>query len=206
MNKKRLKRLEKLFLETYPDGFFDPKMRKISKKHNLGKLVDYIHEVCSQENLQKGANAFPDVVKVISKSSMVSVFEKMRFRDFCSELDEIERIEFIDAISELIHGNEKLGFNRLVRILAPYKLDKWTLITCWRAYYNASYDVFVKPTTVKKIIDHLELEDCVYSPKVTYGFYRKYRIQINKMKELIKEESLKPSNPAFSGFLMMTIK
>lgn len=206
MNTRKLRKLEKEFLSKYPEGFDSPEMRKKGKKHNIHKLEDYIHNVCSEENLKRGNKAFSEVMKVISKCSMVSVFEKMRFRDFLGDLDKTEKIEFLEAISELIHGNEKVGFNSLISILTPYKLAKWPIITAWRAYYNSDYDVFVKPTTVKKILSYLEIKDIKYTPRVNYGFYKRYRDYLNKMKVEIKTESLKPNNPAFSGFLMLTIE
>ena len=151
MNVKRIKQLEARFLSRYNDGFDSDEMKEIRKKHNLSKLVDYIHNVCSEENLKQGLNIFFDVTKIISKSSMVSVFEKMRFRDLVKEFDNNEKILFLEAIYNLLHLDEELGFNQLVDMLAPYKLAKWPIITCFRAYYNMNYDVFVKPTTVKKL-------------------------------------------------------
>lgn len=206
MNLSKLKKLELEFLSQYPEGFNTPSMKKISKKHNLNKHVDYIHEVCSIENFKKGIKIFPEVCKVVQKSSMVSVFEKIRFRDMMGDFDKNEKLLFLEAVYELIHGNEKSGFNQLVAVLTPYKLAKWPLVTVWRAYYNSNKDVFIKPTTVKKIITYLELEDIKYTSKVNYGFYRKYRTYLNKLKRNVEHKSIKPNNPAFSGFLMVTIK
>lgn len=205
MNLEKLKGLEEEFLKKYPDGFDDDTMKKIKKKHNLQKHVDYIHEVCSEENLKKGVEVYASVVKVITRSSMVSVFEKMRFRDASSDFSKVEKMEFLDAVNELIHGREKKGFNMMLSILSRYNLAKWPIITAWKAYYYPKRDVFVKPTTVKKIIKYLELENVKYTPTPNYGFYRKYKKHINDIKKEVKTKSLKPNNPAFSGFLMMTI-
>ena len=205
MNIKKIKQLEARFLSRYHEGFKSDELKTIGKKHNLSKLVDYTHQVCSTENLKKGLSIFFDVTKVISKSSMVSVFEKMRFRDLVKEFDNTEKILFLEAIYNLIHLDEELGFNQLYDMLAPYKLAKWPIITCYRAYYNINYDVFVKPTTVKKILKFMEIEDIKYTPKVNYEFYAKYRDYINEMKNHV-DESLRPNNPAFSGFFMMTIE
>ena len=205
MNKTKLLNCEKEFLSTYPDGFESEDMKRIGKKHNIQKHVDYIHKVCSKKHLKAGLTSYSDVLKVITRSSMVSVFEKMRFRDACNDFDKHEKLEFLDAVYEIIHGDEKKGFNKLLSIFTPYKLAKWPILTAWKAYYYPHSDVFIKPTTVKKIIVYLELKDIVYSPKASYGFYKKYRRKMKEMKAVIKTESLKPHNPAFSGFLMMTI-
>ena len=204
MNINKLIRLESDFLLQYPEGFESEEMIKINKKHNLYKVSEYLKRVCSKENMKLGLSVYDDVIKVVSKSSMVSIFEKMNFRDFAKELDNLEKHFLMDSIYELIHGEEEQGFNMMISLLAPYKLAKWPIITVWRAYWNLDYDVFVKPTTVKKIITYLELEGIKYTPRVNYDFYHKYRIYINELKENVIP-SLRPNNPAFSGFLMMTI-
>ena len=157
-----------------------------------------------KENIKLGLSSYNDIIKVVGKSSMVSVFEKMKFRDLAKELDDTDKHFLLESIYELLHGNEELGFNMMISLLEPYKLAKWPILTVWRAYWNIEYDVFIKPTTVKKIIKYLELENIEYSPKATYEFYKKYRTSLNELKAYV-DPSLKPNNPAFSGFLMMTI-
>ncbi len=205
MNTDKLKLLQLEFLSQYREGFNSEELKEIGKKHNLFKHVDYIHNTCSKDNLNVGIGIIKEVVKVVTNSSMVSVFEKMKFRDLIKEFDDFQKHELLGSIFELIHGDEEEGFNRLVGLLDFYKLAKWPLISVWRAYYKPHYDVFIKPTTVKKVIKHLEINDIIYSPKPTYEFYKRYREHINEMKELV-DERLKVSNPAFSGFLMMTIQ
>ncbi len=204
MNINKLIRLESDFLHRYPQGFNDEEMQKAKKKHKVSKVSEYLKKVCSKENMKLGLSAYDDIIKVVSRSSMVSVFEKMGFRDLAKEFDNTEKYFLLESVYELIHGNEEKGFNMMISLLEPYKLAKWPIITVWRAYWNLDYDVFVKPTTVKKVISYLELEDIKYTPKVNYEFYVKYRIYINELKKHI-DMSLKPNNPAFSGFLMMTI-
>ena len=135
---------------------------------------------------------------------MVSVFEKMRFRDFIKEIDDITQFELIDSIYELIHGNEERGFTNLVNLLRTYNLAKWPLVSAYLAYYRPNNDIFIKPTTVKRIIKYLELDEVVYNSKPTYEFYSGYRKIINSIKFEV-DESLRPNNAAFSGFLMMTL-
>ncbi len=205
MNEQKLKYLESAFLSQYKNGFNDEELQKVGKKHNLKKRTENIHNVCSEEALNQGLANYENVVKVVGTSSLVSVFEKMRFRDLSKELDDLEKHMFLDAVYELIHGDEEIGFQMMYDLLSPYKLAKWPIITIFRAYYYPHNDIFVKPTTVKKIISYLELEDIHYTPKVNYDFYKKYRIYFNQMKDLVENETLKPNNPAFSGFLWMSI-
>jgi|AntAceMinimDraft_17_1070374.scaffolds.fasta_scaffold01328_7 hypothetical protein len=204
MNVNKLKTLENEFLGIYPEGFNSEDMIKVGKKHNVGKMSKYVIKTCSKKNLKKGLEIIPELVKIITRSSMVSVFEKMRFRDLIKEFSEEEKLLLVNAIYENLYGDEETGFNELVYLLKPYKLAKWTIISSFRAYYNLDYDVFMKPTTVKKIVKFLELEDITYNATPNYYFYFVYRGYINKMKQVV-DKNLRPSNPAFSGFLMMSI-
>lgn len=204
MNKDKLKEVEHEFLFRYPDGFETPELKEISKKHKLGKHVDYVHKVCSKEYMNQGLSAYTDVMKVVTNSSMVSVFEKVKFRDFVKEIDDHDKHELMGAIFEMIHGDEEEGFNRLVSLLSFYQLAKWPIVSVWLAYYDIEYQVFIKPTTVKKIIKHLELEDITYSPKPSYEFYSKYREHINNLKKHV-DKKLKVNNPAFSAIFMIAI-
>ncbi len=200
----KLKVLESKFFAIYPGGFEDEELKKMLKKHNFNKVSLFVKEVCREESLKRGIDAIDDVMRVVSKSSMVSVFEKMRFRDLIREFDLTEKTLVVAAINELVNGDEEEGFTELYNLLAPYKLAKWPILTVFRAYCYPDYDVLVKPTTVKKIIKYLELEDVEYSPKASYKFYHKYREYINLLKPHV-DSRLSPSNPAFSGFMMMTI-
>lgn len=204
MNIDKLKGLERDFLLRYPGGFKNDELQKISKKHNLEKNNKNILDVCSPENLQKGSRIYSDVIKVATRSSLVSVFEKMRLRDLGNDLDKYEKIEFVQAIYELLHGKQKEGFYRLVSILKPYKLAKWPIITVYLSYYYPNREVFIKPTVVKKVINYLELYDIRYPVTPDYKFYKKYKKYINEMKKEV-HKSLRPNNPAFTGFLMITI-
>ena len=205
MNKNKLEYLEHKFISVYPDAFDNEELKKHSKKHNINKHFENARKYCSKEYLDQGLYALDDVVKIVTRSTLVSVFEKMRFRDLVKELDVTEKKLIVSSVKELIHGDEEYGFNSLVSLLSPYKLAKWPIITIFRAYYYPHDDIFVKPTTVKKILAFLEVDDMKYTSKVNYDFYRKYRTLFNSLK-LYVDKKLSPNNPAFSGFLMLTIE
>ncbi len=204
MNINKLKVLESKFLAIYPGGFDNDELRQRTKKHNFNKISQFVKDVCSEDSLARGVNAIDDIMRVVSKSSMVSVFEKMRFRDLVREFDLTEKALVVAAVNELIHGDEEEGFTELYNMLSPYKLAKWPILTVFRAYCYPDYDVLVKPTTVKKILRFLEIDDIEYSPKASYDFYNKYRKYINLLKKQV-DSRLSPHNPAFSGFMMITI-
>ncbi len=204
MNLNELYTAEKYFLKQFPNGFKDEQMKEISKKHKFSKTVEYAQTVLSKDALRNKKDSITNIAKFVSKTSMVSVFEKMRFRDFLKEIDDETQFEFIDSIYDLIFGNEERGFSNLVNLLSMYNLAKWPLVSVYLAYYNPRKDVFVKPTTVKRIIKYLEIENIKYNSKPTYDFYKEYRKIINEIK-LKVDERLSPSNAAFSGFLMMML-
>jgi hypothetical protein len=64
--------------------------------------------------------------------------------------------------------------------------------------------VFVKPTTAKKVIEHLELENLEYKPQPSWEFYSEFRRQVQLMKQQV-DPNLAVNNAAFTGFLMMTL-
>ncbi len=204
MNIAKLKEAEKKFLEKYPSGFNHPEMVEIVKKHKLDLRVKFCHENFALDKFDNPAVIVDNMIKIVSRSSLVSLFEKPKFRDAVNMFDPGQKMELSIALKELLHGNEKIGFNLLVDILKDYKLAKWTLITVIPTYYNPQYDVFIKPTTVKGILKLMEIEDIKYKPTPTYEFYTRYRDYINEMKTHV-DASLSDSNAGFSGFLMMSM-
>ena len=104
---------------------------------------------------------------------------------------------------ELFHGNQEKGFDSIVDFLAFYKMAKWSLVTIGMSYYKPEREVFVKPTTTKKIISELEL-DLIYRPRPTWSFYERYRETVFEIKKNVSS-SLAPNNPALTGFLMLAL-
>ena len=204
MNIERLEQLEHEFLARYPQGFNSPEMVEIGKKHRMNKMVTLAQESFEEYKFDSPQFIIDKMIEIISKSSMVSLFEKPKFRDYVKSLEMDEKEVLSDALREFLHGNEKLGFETMVEILGQVKLAKWTLVTAFGAYYRPTKEVFVKPTTTKNIINYLELDDLVYRPRPSYDFYKKYRIYINQMKKEV-DKSLSPSNAAFTGFLMFSM-
>jgi len=205
LDKVELKKLEGDFLMQYPEGFNDPEMLEIGKKHKMSKMIEL-----SQEWFTKEACANPNVtadnmVKMVSRSSMISMFEKPKFKNFVNNLNDNDKAFLVESLSQLLHGKQHLGFQGLVDILRTEKLAKWSLVTIIPAYYSPTKEVFVKPTTAKRILSHFEINDLVYKPAPTWDFYTQYRSLINGAKKSV-DKKLSPSNAAFSGFLMMSVR
>ena len=205
MNLKRLQQAEKAFFDRYPGGFANPEMIAIRKKHHLERMIEITQESFAKRNFKHPDLIAENMIKVVTRSSLVSVFEKPRFRDFAHSLPPQDRQVLAQGLGELLHGDEQIGFEIVLAILRTEKLAKWSLMTICQAYYHPQTEVFVKPTITKGIIKTFELRNLEYKPSPTWDFYEKYRAVIHEMKTKV-DPSLSPYNIAFTGFLMRSIR
>lgn len=204
MNLDKLLETESEFLQEYPLGFNSETLKPIAKKHKFPQMVDFAHKTFTIANLVNNEKTIDDIVKFVTRSSMVSVFEKVRFKDAIKSMNQTEKGNLIVAIKELFYGDEEAGFNIMVEVLRTYKVAKWPIITSFRCYFFPTTDLLIKPTTVKGVINKFELEGCIYNSKPTFEFYQSYRKEIQSMAKQC-DASLSPSLAAFSGFLMFTM-
>jgi len=205
MNTQKLKDAEKAFLEMYPLGFGSPELLEMGRKHKMDKLVTFAQESFAPAALENAKETADNMIRLVSRSSMVSVFEKPKFRDAVRSMMLDEKNYLADGLAELLHGDEAKGFHQMLDILTKYSLAKWTLISVFRCYYYPETDLLFKPTTVKNVVKHFELDGLVYRPRPSYDFFVEYRAVIADMK-LKVDPTLSPSNAAFSGFLMMAME
>ena len=204
MNLQTLKQAEQRFLALHPLGFDDPSMQAISKRHRMDKMCAFAQEHFSKDCHSQVEQTVQNMTKLVSRSSMVSMFEKPKFRDFVGRLDRTQKNYMVDSLIELLHGEQQAGFEALVDLLKQEKIAKWSLVKIIPAYYAPNKEVFVKPTTAKGVIKFFEVDGLVYNPTPSWEFYRSYRSLINKARKKV-DKRLSPSNAAFSGFLMMSI-
>ena len=205
MNLHRLKQAEAAFLHRYPGGFDNPELIAIrNKKHKPDQMIALARECFSKGNFTFPGLIVKNMEKVISRASIVSVFEKMSFRDFANTLSPHEKQWLSSGLEELLHGTEQTGFEMILDLLKSQKLAKWTLMTVCQTYFHPQRDVFIKPTTVKGVIEYFELENLQYKPTPSWSFYEAYRSIFDEMKSKV-DKSLSPTNPAFSGFLFMSV-
>jgi hypothetical protein len=204
MNLGKLKQAEEAFLDRYPGGFDNPEITSIRrKKHNVDKMVVFVRESFAKRNFKLPDQIVRNMRKVVSRSSVISVFEKIRFREFADALSPEEKNLLSSGLEELLHGNEQLGFETTLELLKPRKLAKWSLMTICQTYFHPQRDVLVKPTTVKGIIQYFELKDLQYKPTPSWDFYDAYRATLHEMKSKV-DGSLSPTNAAFSWFLLLS--
>jgi len=204
MNIKKLKEAEKRFLEIYPEGFNHPEMKKIGLKHKPEKMTALAQESFALEKFQNPLEIASSMVKIVTKSSMISIFEKPKFRDFIQTLGEKEKRYLAQGLQDFLYGNQEQGFNKMLDILSLGQLAKWSIITICPLYFKPKDEVFIKPTTAKGIIEYFEIKELQYKPTPTYQFYKDYRALINQMKQEV-DLKLSPGNAEFCGFLMMAM-
>ena len=203
MNYEKLFEAEATFLQAYPAGFDDPELASIRKKHNVRKLIEF-----AQDNLTKANCNRPDFIadvlyKIVSRSSMVSRFEKPPFKQFLDALSSDDKKALAYAVEQRLFGRKQQGFEQILEMLAQHKLAKWAVISAVPFYFAPRREVFVKPTTVKRILAYLEVEDIRYRPTPTWAFYKGYRDVLAEVRNRVNP-SLSPNYAALSGFLMMS--
>ena len=204
MNLEKLALAESIFLDRYTGGFSHPEMLAIGKKHKIDKVAEFAHLSFAKKKFPDTQEVLDNWFKLVSRSSMVSVFEKPKFRDFMASLSPKDKNRLVAGLKAQLHGDEAKGFETIVNIMQMSKLAKWTLVTTCPFYCSPLEEVFIKPTTAKGIIAYFELENLIYESQPTWEFYQAYRTEINRMKEQV-DCSLAPNNAAFSGFLMMSL-
>ena len=206
MNLIKLKQAEKAFLRRYPGGFDNPEIIATRvKKHKPDQMIALARESFSKEKFIHPDLIVQNMIKVSSRSSIISVFEKPRFRDFANGLSPQEKEFLSTGLEQVLHGDEQTGFEMMLDLMKTYRLAKWSLITVCQTYFYPQRDVFIKPTTVKGVIRYFELENLQYKATPSWTFYQAYRSAFHEMKSRL-DPSLSPTNPAFSGFLWMSIQ
>jgi hypothetical protein len=205
MNRTKLKKAEERFLIRYPGGFSDPLMLEIAKKHKVEKMNKLALDSFAIEQFESPSRIIDSMYKIISQSSLVSIFEKPKFRDLVKNMSDNEKERLSHGLKEFLHNDQEYGFEQMTALLDEYKLAKWPLLTVCPNYYRPNVEVFIKPTTAKGIIEYFELEGLKYSSHPSFEFYRAYREQINQIKKEVAA-SLQFDTAAFCGFLMMSLE
>ena len=204
MNLDKLEQAEAKFFNMYPGGFEHPDMVAIGKKHKMDKMITTVQEEFSEDQFGNSKAIVQAMSKLVSRSSMVSLFEKPKFRDFVNSLHNQHETILANGLREMLHGNQEQGFNMMLDVLISGKMAKWSLISVLPVYHKPYDEVFVKPTTAKGVIQQFELGTLVYKPRPSWAFYKEFRSIINEMKTKV-DSRLAPNNAAFTGFLMMSL-
>lgn len=204
MNKRKLKEAEERFFSRYPEGFSDPMILEISKKHRVEKMNKLAQDSFVMEQFENPGTIVDSMNRIISQSALISVFEKPKFKELVKAMGDIEKVRLAHGLKEFLYQDQKYGFEQMAALMEEYKLAKWPLLTACPIYFRPEAEVYVKPTAAKGIIEYFELEVIHYSPRPSFEFYQAYRENINQMKKEVSP-SLPSDNAAFCGFLMMAM-
>src|SRR6185503_18715076 len=96
------------------------------KKHKPDQMIALARDSFSRENFRLPDGIVQNMIKLISRSSIISVFEKPRFRDFANALPPQERAFLSTGLEELLHGDEQSGFEMMLDLLKSGKVAKWS--------------------------------------------------------------------------------
>jgi hypothetical protein len=205
MNIKRLKEAEAAFLARFPKGYGDPGMEKIRKSHNVDRLADFTRANVTEAALSRPQGFADILLKIVSRSSMVSRFEKPPFREFLDALSSKDKRDLAEAFRKRLFGRkQREGFEAIIDLLDRYKLARWSLVSAVPFYFAPSKEAFVKPSTARRIVTFLDMEALHYNPRPDWAFYVGYRKLVLDIKKNV-DPSLTPNNAATTGFLMATM-
>ena len=205
MNIDKLKQAEASFLQRFPEGFDDPGMEKIKKKHNVDKISEFAQQNLTRTNFNRPEFVIDTIHKIVSRSSMVSRFEKPKFKDFVKSLNSHEKEALASAYEKRLFGRAKReGFEEILGFYSHHGLAKWSLISVVPFYFSPIKEAFVKPTTAKGMLAFLEITDTVYKPTPSWEFYKAYQRLLAEIKKHVSP-TLSPNNAALSGFMMSSI-
>lgn len=205
MNISKLKDAEENFLVFYPKGFEDEALLPIIKRHNTAKIGESVREMFAPNRFTRTEQICENFAKIVSKSSLISLFEKPKVRDMVKQMSMEQQDMLSIGLFELLHANQEKGFEILVDMLGIYKLAKWSIVTLIPYYYAQEKEFFIKPTTTKDIIKFFEIEGLTYKPRPTYEFYVRYTQILKTMKSHVSP-LIGQDNAGFTGFLMMAMK
>jgi hypothetical protein len=191
-------------MDAFPLGFDTPVLAERTKHHDMTKLIAFARRAFSPAALRNADQAAADMVSLVGRSSMVSRFEKPRFREAVRSMTRGEREELAGFAHELLHGSEARGMNGLSAMLALRQTAKWPVVTALRCYYYPDNDLIIKPTTVKGVIACFGLEGLRYTPVPNFAFYDAYRAVLIDMRAAMAGPLRDAVLAGFSGFLMMS--
>ena len=136
MNLDKLEQAEAKFFNMYPGGFEHPDMVAIGKKHKMDKMITTVQEEFSEDQFGNSKAIVQAMSKLVSRSSMVSLFEKPKFRDFVNSLHNQHETILANGLREMLHGNQEQGFNMMLDVLISGKMAKWSLISVLPVYHK----------------------------------------------------------------------
>ena len=122
MNLEKLRMAEAAFMNRYPGGFTHVDMQAIGKKHKIDRMIEFAQESFAKKNFRDTQSIIDNMIKVVSRSSMVSVFEKPKFKNFTSCLTPKEKNALVAGLKDQLHCNQQKGFEKIIDLLTEKEL------------------------------------------------------------------------------------
>ena len=207
MNIDKLRQAECEFYLQYPLGMDDPEMIQILRKHKMVKMRQMAQSSFAPEQFADPAAIVQAMGKIVVASSLISVFDKPKFRDLVAAMTFADKTELAAGLKLMLYGDRierAAGFEQMVNVLGRYKMASWSLVTVVPAYFDGQRDVCLKPNTVKAIIDFYELDGLVYRTRPDYAFYEAYRDELAAMRSQVPAYG-NSELIAFSGMLFFAM-
>ncbi|WP_423364389.1 hypothetical protein [Mycoplasma sp. P36-A1] len=210
---KHFKAIDSLFLNKYPQGIDDKQFYSDNKRLLVSKKIIKLVNEFNLEDLkindrtmqQKNINF---IIRIVSMTSAVSVFEKVALKNYLS--DKRTWDEFLSSLYNFITNNNEENFNYFVHILSLKKLEKnsnpakWPVITFLLRIFNADTEIFIKPTTIKKMLYLIE-SDVKYVSTPNYQTYieiKKIILDYKKQSKVVKDAN----NIIVQGIIQAVVK
>lgn len=203
MYKEKLKIAIDMFYSMYPDGFSDIELDKIRKRHKTEKMQLLAKDMFCKDNFARAELICENYAKIVSKSSLISYFEKPKVKQMVASMSHIKKDMFSISLYETLFGDMREGLEGMAEVLADYNLAKWSLVTIVMYYYHREKEYFIKPTTTKNILKYFDAKSPTYKPKPTFEFYEEYK---NFLESLKKDANIDiKDNAAFTGLFMIAM-
>lgn len=118
MNLNKLKEAEANFFTFYPKGFEDEGLLPIIKRHNTEGIGKSVRELFAPERFRNPDEICGSFAKIVSKSTLVSLFEKPKVRDMVKNSPTYEFYErYTRILSDMkagvspLIGRDNAGFS-----------------------------------------------------------------------------------------------
>ena len=78
-------------------------MVAVGKKHRVDQIAEQTQTLLAKDKFRQQGQVMDDIIRVISRSSMVSMFEKPKFRDYVNGLSRDDRAYLAAGFKEMLH-------------------------------------------------------------------------------------------------------
>ena len=193
--------IDDLFLLRFPNGLDDEEFLELGKKHkSSSKILEMVKNEIDLESFQLEDNYHVSkniglIIKMVTKSTMVSVFEKVAFKNYLA--DPLVHVSFLQSLYAMLKNLNEDTMAEFVGVLNYRRLDSskkvatWPIVTFFLIYFDEYNEVYIKPTTIRRLAKLLEF-DIKYESTPNYMTYQRVKEMVMAFKKqsiLVKNEN-----------------